>query len=79
MEYKIALIRGDGIGPEVIDEGVKVLKEVARLDGRFDFSFTYFPWGCEFYKETGKMILLSYVTFIFSSISSFACLEVDIT
>ena len=54
--YKIAVIAGDGIGPEVINEGVKVLEEVARLDGGFQFSFTYFPWGCEFYKETGKMM-----------------------
>lgn len=54
--YKIAVIAGDGIGPEVIDEGVKVLKEAARLDGGFDFEFTYFPWGCEYYKKTGKMM-----------------------
>ena len=54
--HKIAVIAGDGIGPEVIAEGVKVLKEVARLDGSFDFEFTYFPWGCEYYKETGRMM-----------------------
>ena len=54
--YKIAVIAGDGIGPEVIGEGIKVLKTVAKLDGGFDFDFTYFPWGCEFYKETGKMM-----------------------
>ena len=54
--YKIAVIAGDGIGPEVIDEGVKLLREVARLDGSFDFEFTHFPWGCEYYKETGKMM-----------------------
>ena len=56
MTHKIAVIAGDGIGPEVIDEGVKVLKKVAELDGGFDFEFTYFPWGCEYYKETGKMM-----------------------
>ena len=54
--YKIAVIAGDGIGPEVIDEGVKVLKAVAALDGGFCFEFTYFPWGCEFYKKNGKMM-----------------------
>lgn len=54
--YQIAVIAGDGIGPEVIAEGVKVLSEVARLDGGFRFEFTYFPWGCEFYKETGCMM-----------------------
>ncbi len=54
--YKIAVIPGDGIGPEVINEGVKVLNEVASLDGGFKFDFTYFPWGCEYYKETGRMM-----------------------
>lgn len=54
--HKIAVIAGDGIGPEVINEGIKVLKEVARLDRNFDFEFTYFPWGCEYYKETGRMM-----------------------
>lgn len=56
ITYKIAVIAGDGIGPEVIDEGVKALKEVSAIDGRFEFEFTYFPWGCEYYKETGKMM-----------------------
>ena len=56
QKYKIAVVAGDGIGPEVIDEGVKVLREVARLDGGFEFEFTYFPWGCEFYKENGRMM-----------------------
>ena len=55
-KYKIAVIAGDGIGPEVIAEGIKVLNEAARLDGGFEFEFTHFPWGCEYYKETGRMM-----------------------
>lgn len=55
-KYKIAVIAGDGIGPEVIAEGVKVLRRVAELDGGFAFDFEYFPWGCEYYKETGRMM-----------------------
>jgi len=54
--YKIAVIPGDGIGKEVIAEGVKVLEAVAKADGNFEFEFTYFPWGCEYYKETGRMM-----------------------
>ena len=54
--HKIAVIVGDGIGPEVINEVIKVLKEVAKIDGNFDFDFSYFPWGCEYYKENGKMM-----------------------
>ena len=56
ITHKIAVIPGDGIGPEVIAEGVKVLNEVAKKDGSFRFEFTYFPWGCEYYKETGRMM-----------------------
>ena len=54
--YKIAVIGGDGIGPEVVAEGVKVLEKVAKLDGGFEFHFEFFPWGCDFYKQTGKMM-----------------------
>ncbi len=54
--HKIAVIAGDGIGPEVINEGIKVLNEAARLDGSFNFEFTHFPWGCEYYRETGRMM-----------------------
>ncbi len=54
--HKIAAIPGDGIGIEVLSEGIKVLNEVARLDGSFRFEFTQFPWGCEYYKENGKMM-----------------------
>ena len=54
--HKIAVIAGDGIGPEVIDVGVKVLKKIAELDGSFDFEFTHFPWGCEYYLREGRMM-----------------------
>ena len=54
--YRIAAIAGDGIGPEVIAEGVKTLKRAARLDGTFRFAFTHFPWGCEYYLKTGRMM-----------------------
>jgi tartrate dehydrogenase/decarboxylase / D-malate dehydrogenase len=54
--YKIAVIAGDGIGPEVLTEGIKVMNRVAELDGNFKFEFTYFPWGCEYYLKHGKMM-----------------------
>ena len=55
-KFKIAVIAGDGIGPEVISEGIKVLNAVADIDKGFEFEFTHFPWGCEYYKQTGKMM-----------------------
>ena len=53
--YDIAVIRGDGIGPEVIEEGVKVLDAAQR---RFGIAFTYteFPWGSDYYFEHGRMM-----------------------
>jgi tartrate dehydrogenase/decarboxylase/D-malate dehydrogenase len=55
-EYRMAVIAGDGIGPEVIGEGIKVLNRVAELDGSFRFHFDSFPWGCEYYLKTGEMM-----------------------
>lgn len=55
-KHKIAVIAGDGIGPEVIAEGVKVLNAVAEIDGSFAFEFTHYPWGCEYYLQNGAMM-----------------------
>ena len=54
--FQIASIPGDGIGPEVICEGRKVLDAIAALDGGFRFQWTEFPWGCEYYLTHGKMM-----------------------
>lgn len=55
-QWKIGLIPGDGIGPEVVSEGVKVLKTIEELNPGLSFSFTEFPWGCEYYLNNGKMM-----------------------
>lgn len=54
--YRIAVIAGDGIGPEVLAEGIKVLNEVAKIDGSMRFEFTHFPWSCQYYLKHGKMM-----------------------
>lgn len=54
--YHIALIPGDGIGPEVVREGVRLLKAMERVDDRLSFTFTEFPWGCEYYIGHGEMM-----------------------
>ncbi len=55
-KYKIALIPGDGIGVEEIEEGVKVLKTAEEIDGGFKIEYTHLPWSCQYYLKTGKMI-----------------------
>jgi tartrate dehydrogenase/decarboxylase/D-malate dehydrogenase len=53
---KVAVIGGDGIGPEVIDAGVRVLRAAAQSDPALELEFTEFPWGCEYYLEHGRMM-----------------------
>ncbi|MDE2885782.1 MAG: tartrate dehydrogenase [Chloroflexota bacterium] len=53
--YEIAVIRGDGIGPEVIEEGIKVLHAAQRRFG-VEFAYTEFPWGSDYYFEHGRMM-----------------------
>ena len=45
-QFHIAVIAGDGIGPEVITEGKKVFSGIAQMDGTFSVTFEVFPWGC---------------------------------
>src|SRR5699024_12273753 len=54
--FNIALIPGDGIGPEVVAEGVKVLRAIEEMEQNLSFSLSTFPWGCEDYLEHGKMM-----------------------
>ncbi|WP_413366173.1 tartrate dehydrogenase [Lysinibacillus sp. 3P01SB] len=54
--YRIAVIEGDGIGKEVVPAAIEVLDAAAKLDGGFQFEWTYFPWGCDYYLEHGKMM-----------------------
>ena len=54
-EHNIAIIRGDGIGVDVVEEGLKALNAVAK---KFDitFNFTEFPWGTDYYFKNGAMM-----------------------
>jgi isocitrate/isopropylmalate dehydrogenase len=52
--YRIASIPADGIGPEVIDAGITVLKKLATTLDIFDLDFTNFDWNSDRYKKTGK-------------------------
>ena len=52
-EYNIAVIAGDGIGPEVVREGLKVLDTVAAEHG-FSVKLTEYPHGAEHFLKTGE-------------------------
>src|ERR1700724_3971222 len=53
--FKIAVIAGDGIGKEVVPEGIRVVEAAGR---RFDFECRWqeFDWSCETYIKTGRMM-----------------------
>ena len=53
---RIAAIGGDGIGPEVIEAGCRVLEAAARADGGFRCEFRDFGWGSAMYRASGRMM-----------------------
>lgn len=53
--HRIAVIAGDGIGQEVIPAGLTVLTRAAALDD-VALEIVEFPWGCEYYRRTGRMM-----------------------
>ena len=53
--YRIAVIPGDGIGKEVVPEGIKVIDAIAPSFG-IDFEWQWFDWSCERFLETGAMM-----------------------
>jgi tartrate dehydrogenase/decarboxylase / D-malate dehydrogenase len=53
--YKIAVIEGDGIGQEVVAEGLRVLEAVGRRYG-ISYAWQHFDWSCRSYLKTGKMM-----------------------
>ena len=53
--FKIAVIGGDGTGPEVVAEGLKVLEAVAKKN-RFEYSLKHFDFGGARYLKTGEVL-----------------------
>ncbi|MBI2750172.1 MAG: tartrate dehydrogenase [Burkholderiales bacterium] len=54
-ELRIAVIPGDGIGKEVVPEGIRVLEAAGAKFG-VRFRWDEFPWSCEYYAKTGRMM-----------------------
>ncbi|MDR2861675.1 MAG: 3-isopropylmalate dehydrogenase [Syntrophobacterales bacterium] len=54
-EYDVAVIPGDGTGPEVVAEGLKVINAAAKASG-FNIRYTHYDLGGERYKKTGEIL-----------------------
>lgn len=52
--FRIALYPGDGIGPEVMNQAVRVLERVQQRDGGFRLELTRFPWGSDYHFQHGQ-------------------------
>ena len=55
-EYSIAVIPGDGIGPEVIAAGLQVLHALEERARDFHLNVEEFPWGSDYYRQRGVMM-----------------------
>jgi tartrate dehydrogenase/decarboxylase/D-malate dehydrogenase len=53
--HKIATIAGDGIGKEVVPEGIRVLEAAAARFG-IEFEWDELPWSCDYYLKHGRMM-----------------------
>lgn len=53
--YKIAVIPGDGTGPEVVREGIKALEAVSKRE-KFKLEMTHYDFGGERYLKTGEIL-----------------------
>ena len=54
--FRIAVIPGDGIGKEVISEGIKCLNTLSEIVEDIQLEFEYFPWSSEYYLQHGRMM-----------------------
>src|SRR5262249_25030603 len=58
--FRIAVIAGDGIGPEVTVEAIRATETAANLS-QVKFEWTHFPWGTDYYFEHGRMAPADYL------------------
>src|SRR5262245_5820531 len=53
--FRIAVIGGDGIGPEVIDQAIRVAEKAARKE-QATLEWNPLPWSSAYYKQHGRMV-----------------------
>jgi 3-isopropylmalate dehydrogenase len=55
-KYKILVLPGDGIGPEIMDATLEVLDSIQKLSGRFQLDYDFHSAGAGCYRKSGKVI-----------------------
>ncbi len=54
--HRIAVIGGDGIGPEVIDQAIRAAEAAARKHDAAELQWAKLPWSTAYYKQHGRML-----------------------
>lgn len=54
--HRLSIIPGDGVGREVVPEGLKAIQAAVDVTGSFTIDTVDFPWSCEYYAEHGRMM-----------------------
>lgn len=54
--YRIAVIPGDGVGNEVIPQGLRAIRAAGEVTGRYTIDTAEYPWSCEWYLQHGVMM-----------------------
>ncbi len=77
MKHKISVFPGDGVGPELINEGIKVIEKAAELD-KFEVEWAKYPHGAEHYIETKEELNEKTLKEIKNSCNAIYCGTFDI-
>lgn len=72
MKYRIAVFPGDGVGQELVNEGLKVIGKAAELD-KFEIEWVKYPHGAEHYSETKEVLPEKILKDIKNSCNSIYC------
>jgi tartrate dehydrogenase/decarboxylase/D-malate dehydrogenase len=54
--YRLSVIPGDGVGKEVVPEGLRAIRAAGEVTGSFSIETVDYPWSCEWYLEHGAMM-----------------------
>jgi len=55
-QYRIAVVPGDGIGVDTVEQAVESLRTISQAHGGLQFTFDTCPWGCTYYLQHGEMM-----------------------
>jgi tartrate dehydrogenase/decarboxylase/D-malate dehydrogenase len=60
-DYQIGVFAGDGIGPEVVAQAIRVLSAAQEGQDAFRLTMTHVPWGAVYWTETGRLVPEGYL------------------